>query len=146
MKTIQAISDKAAISLSFLCAIHCLAVPLLVVYLPTVAMSSLTAEASHLWLLIVVIPISAFAMLLGCRQHQRYRVMVVAGVGLSLLSVSALFGHDWFGESGERLLSLVGSSIIALGHFWNFKLCQADTNCDCSAHQQHVVSIRGTIP
>ncbi len=137
MKTIQVISDKAAISLSFLCAIHCLAVPLLVVYLPTVAISSLTDEALHLWLLGVVMPVSAFATVLGCQHHQRYRLVFIVGLGLSVLSVSVIFGHDWFGESGERLLSLIGAGIIAWGHFLNFKLCQTDTgmNCDCSSHK-----------
>jgi MerC mercury resistance protein len=138
MKNIQAISDKAAISLSFLCAIHCLVVPVLVVYLPTVVISSLTDETLHLWLLVVVMPVSAFAMVLGCQHHQRYRLVFIVGLGLSVLSGSAFFGHAWLGESGERLLSLIGAGIIAMGHFWNFKLCQTDTgmDCDCSTHNQ----------
>ncbi|BFM18074.1 MerC domain-containing protein [Maricurvus nonylphenolicus] len=134
MKTIQAYSDKAAISLSLLCALHCLAVPLLVVYLPTLALPALTGEALHLWLLVVVIPVSAFAMFLGCKQHQRYRLGFFVGTGLSVLFISAIFGHDWFGEMGERVLTLVGSSIIAFGHFQNFKLCQIDKDCECSSN------------
>lgn len=132
MKTIQAVSDRVAISLSFLCAIHCLAVPLLVVYLPTLALPFLTGEALHLWLLVVVIPVSALAMLLGCQQHQRYRLALFVGVGLAVLFVSAIFGHDWFGEMGERLVTLLGSSIIALGHVQNFKLCHVEKDC-CEA-------------
>lgn len=132
MKTIQTISDKAAISLSLLCAVHCLAVPLLVIYLPTLALPALTGEAFHIWMLVVVIPVSAFAMQLGCKQHQRYRLALFVGVGLAVLFISAIFGHDWFGEMGERLVTLLGSSIIALGHVQNFKLCQVEKDC-CEA-------------
>jgi hypothetical protein len=30
-----------------------------------------------------------------------------------------------FGEAGERIVTLIGSGLVALSHFRNFQLCQA---------------------
>ena len=131
MQDIQAITDKAAISLSVLCAIHCLALPLAVVFLPSAIALSLGDELIHQWMLAAVIPISAFALLMGCRKHQRYRLVIMGGVGLSVMVTAALAGHDLLGETGEKLLTVVGACVIALGHVWNYRLCQHQDKCEC---------------
>ena len=38
--------------------------------------------------------------------------------------ISALWGHDLFGESGEIASTLVGASVLSYGHIQNQKLCQ----------------------
>ncbi len=58
MRTIQNFTDKMAISLSLLCAIHCLALPLLIVLLPSITALQLYGEDFHLWMLLAVIPTS----------------------------------------------------------------------------------------
>jgi len=134
MKNIQSLSDKAAISLSLLCTIHCLGLPLAVVFLPSIAALPLADEAFHLWLLVAVVPISAYALTIGCKQHRRYRVFFTGAIGLSLLVIAALFGHDILGEAGEKTLTVIGTIVIALGHVWNYRLCQNKDDCSCSKH------------
>ncbi|MCY4039762.1 MAG: MerC domain-containing protein [Gammaproteobacteria bacterium] len=132
MKTLQEISDKMAIGLSLLCAIHCLAMPLAAVMLPSVAALSLDDELYHLWMLIAVFPVSAYALTLGCTKHKRYQLVLVGGAGLLLLGAAAFLGHDLLGHTWERLLTLIGASIIALGHFFNFRLCRRHEGCGCA--------------
>ena len=124
MKTIQAYSDKLAISLSFLCMLHCLALPALLIMVPSMTALQLDNEAFHLVMLIGVIPISLYALSVGCQLHQRYRLLAMGGVGLLFLIGAVTFGEAFFGESGEKILTLIGSLIIILGHYWNFRLCQ----------------------
>ncbi len=131
MKPLQEISDKAAISLSLLCAIHCLVTPLAAVMLPSIAALSLDDEGYHLWMLVVVLPLSAYALTMGCTKHKRYRLLLIGGAGLLLLGVAAFIGHDLLGRTWEILLTLVGAGIIALGHFFNFRLCQHHDACSC---------------
>lgn len=131
MKNIQAIADKTAVSLSLLCTIHCLAMPLVVVLLPTVAALPLADEAFHLWMIYAVLPISIYALTMGCKKHKRYRLLLIGGLGLSILVATALVGHEILGEVWEKSLTVLGASIIVLGHYWNYRLCQYQDRCGC---------------
>ena len=136
MKNLQVLSDKAAISLSLPCSIHCLAMPLAVVLLPSIAALPLEDEAFHLWVLYAVVPISAYALTMGCKRHKRYRVLLLGVIGLFILATTALLGHETLGEAWEKTLTVLGTSIIALGHLWNYRLCQHHTSCECSAQTE----------
>ncbi len=131
MLNLQAITDKAAISLSLLCTIHCLVLPLLVVSLPSIAALPLTDESFHIWMVIAVVPISAYALTMGCKNHKRYRVLFIGSIGLLILSVVAFFGHDLFGEVLEKVFTVIGAIVIAIAHIWNYRLCQHQNLCVC---------------
>ena len=130
MNKLQAIADKAAISLSFICTLHCLAVPFAVALLPTLAAINLEDEAFHLWMVIAVIPTSLLALSMGCKKHRDYRVPLLGITGLSLLILAAFFGHDLLGESVETAVTVLGAIIIAAGHLLNHRLCQ-HSRCEC---------------
>lgn len=117
-------ADRTAIGLSLVCAIHCLLLPVAVAVLPSATLIGLEDELFHRLLLIVVLPVSAFALISGLRKHRNRTVLIVGVTGLMVLIVGAAFGHDLFGETGERIVTLVGSALVALGHFRNFQLCQ----------------------
>ena len=68
MKTVQEYTDKFAIGLSMLCAIHCLLLPLLLIALPSISALQLQNEAFHFWMLATVIPTSLYALTIGCKK------------------------------------------------------------------------------
>ncbi|MTI12948.1 MerC domain-containing protein, partial [Sansalvadorimonas verongulae] len=70
MKTLQIVTDRLAISLSFLCLMHCLALPLLLVTLPSLTVLNLENELFHVGMVAFVIPTSLYALTLGCKKHQ----------------------------------------------------------------------------
>ncbi|MBF7073220.1 MerC domain-containing protein [Glaciecola sp. MH2013] len=116
-------SDKVAILLSFLCLMHCIALPLILVVLPTISvLLVLSDEQVHLWLVFTVIPISIFAIALGYKRHKRLMVFVSGALGLVLLVAAATFAHDVLGEAGEVALTVLGSILLAYSHFSNYKL------------------------
>lgn len=121
-QSLNSLSDKAAITLSTLCFIHCLALPLMIVLMPSVWLVSLNGERFHQLLLFAVLPISLFALWRGYRQHQQGMVLSVVLLGLVLLAASALLGHDMLGEWGEKLLTVMGAVTVALGHWWNYRV------------------------
>ena len=132
MKNIQSISDNTAISLSLLCIIHCLALPLIIVMLPALTTFNLEDEATHIWMLIAVVPISAYAMTMGCRKHNNYSIMILGTVGLTILVTTALLGYDILGETGESVSTTAGAAIIAVAHLLNQRLCRR-SNCQCES-------------
>ena len=121
--------DKAAIGLSFACALHCLMVPLLLAIFPSSTLSGLEDERVHLGLLALIIPISVFSLTLGCRVHRNLTVVAVGVTGICILCFSALLAHDMGGESLETAGTLLGSGIVALSHALNFKSCRAAHAC-----------------
>ena len=129
-KSLGPLADKSAIGLSLLCALHCLLLPVAVATLPAVSSLGLDDEAFHLWLVVVVLPISAFALLLGCRKHGRMFVLAIGGLGLAVLVSTPLLGHALLGESGERLLTLTGALLIAVAHVKNYRLCRSADSCE----------------
>lgn len=130
MNNIQAISDKAAIGLSFLCIAHCLALPLLVVLLPVLTAYNLQDEAVHWWMLSAVVPTSLYALTMGCKRHKTYSVVALGVFGLMILVATPFMGHELLGESGESILTTIGALIIASGHLINHRLCRS-ANCHC---------------
>ena len=121
--------DKAAIGLSFACSLHCLMVPLLLALFPSATLSGLEDERIHLGLLALIIPVSVFSLTLGCRLHRSLRVVALGVAGVCILVFSAFLAHDIGGDSLETAGTVLGSSIVALSHALNFKLCRSAHAC-----------------
>lgn len=138
MKNLLIFTDKTAIGLSLLCAIHCLAAPLFMVLLPTFAALQLNDELFHVWMVLAVVPTSVYALTMGCKQHKRYRLLIVGLLGLSCLIITAVLGEAFFGEAWEKILTLIGAGIIAYGHYKNYRLCQHQRNCACPEHRDEL--------
>jgi len=129
VKSTPFIFDKAAIGLSLFCAVHCLLLPVTLIMLPSLAATTFGGEEFHQWMLVAVLPISLLALTLGCRKHREMSIMLLGLMGLIIILVAALFGHDLFGEIGEKVATLLGASLIALSHVRNQSLCHQH-NCD----------------
>jgi len=115
--------DKVAVSLSVICAVQCLILPISLIFIPTISLLPLSDESFHKLLLFLVIPISAFAMIMGCKKHKSYNVIYYGIIGLGIMIISAIWGHDLLGKSGEIYSTLVGTSILSFGHLKNKRLC-----------------------
>jgi len=122
--TTQTICDKGAITLSLVCAAHCLVLPVLTVMTPSIMGYFVTDESFHRWLAFVVIPFSFIALTMGCKRHKSHAVAIFGVFGLLLLLFAAAFGHDVLGETGEKVATLIGAGCIALAHCQNYRLCQ----------------------
>jgi hypothetical protein len=46
-----------------------------------------------------------------------------------LLIFAALLGHDLIGESGEKILTLLGATLVAIAHWANFGRCKHNHGC-----------------
>ena len=130
----QAFTDKMAMSLSLLCALHCLVSPLIIVMLPSLAALQFDGEAFHVWMVLAVIPTSVYALTMGCKQHKRYRLLGLGLFGLLFLLSAVLLGEDLISDFWEKALTVIGAATIALGHYRNYRLCQHQEFCACPDH------------
>ena len=142
-------SDKLSICLSVCCILHCIALPFLILLIPSVASLWINDESVHIVLVLLAIPISLFAMSVSLRKHYNYKCIALAVIGLALL-VLAIFMHDigfggehghvehaneehgdgehghedhgGLGETLETVFTVLGGLILLSAHFLNIRL------------------------
>ena len=112
--------DQVAVALSGLCLLHCLALPFLVAVLPFLGQFS--DDHLHAEMLIVVIPISLVALALGYRRHHHTGIVVAGLIGLAVLTVGGTIAHNTYGLVADRTLTVIGSIVLAVTHYRNFRL------------------------
>ena len=121
----QKIIDNLGITISSVCAIHCLLLPAIFIIAPY---SFLASHEFHEALIYFILPCAAIAFILGCRKHGDVKVAIMGTLGVMLLASSLLF-HDIFHaeEHSEELITVLitiaGSVMLILSHLRNRKLC-----------------------
>ena len=126
-------SDKLAISLSLACVLHCFLAPTLLIFSYGVSSFSIESELIHYLILLLTIPISILALMLGYKNHKTFSFLITGVIGLSILILAITIGESILGEFGEKGLTLVGSIILAYAHYRNYRTCQ---NLDCTCHEE----------
>ena len=95
--------DKLSICLSLCCILHCIALPAIILMIPSFASLWINNEKVHVILVLFAVPISLFAMAKSLRVHHNYKCISLAVIGLSLL-VGAIFMHDInFGSESSHI-------------------------------------------
>ena len=123
IKFAQINNDKIAIGISIACVIHCFLVPSFIIFFPTFISFELDNELIHYLMLFFVFPISMIALSNGVKNHKKFSFFFIGMIGLFILICAVLFGESNLGETGEKALTLIGSIILSIAHFKNFKTC-----------------------
>ena len=128
--------DRIAIGLSAICAIHCVAFPLVAGFLPLLATTLHHGHVLHeFWfhqfILIFILPVSILALVAGYRCHKQIVPILISSIGLLCLVLVAIFAgtlisNNIIPHEGETWLTVVGGVIHAIGHVLN--LLAAKTN------------------
>ena len=128
----QVRADKLSISLSLACMIHCLLMPSFLILTSGFLALSIDNELIHKVFLIIVLPVSLYALITGYNNHKILSYLYIGIFGLWLLFFAVFFGEGVFGEFTEKTLTLLGSLIVASSHYKNYKACK---ELDCSCHE-----------
>ena len=128
----QVRADKLSISLSLACMIHCLLMPSFLILTSGFLALSIDNELIHKVFLIIVLPVSLYALIAGYNNHKILSYLYIGILGLWLLFFAVFFGEGVFGEFTEKTLTLLGSLIVASSHYKNYKACK---ELDCSCHE-----------
>ncbi|MEM1223771.1 MAG: MerC domain-containing protein [Verrucomicrobiota bacterium] len=141
--------DKIAVSMALLCAIHCLVTPLLLVLLPIISTTFFVHEDFHLWMLLLVLPTTTFAIFMGCRKHKDRWVASFSAVGLSILLLAVVqeqrnaalhaaesesvphcencardLAKEPIPMNASAWFNVLGGVFLASAHVRNYRLCQ----------------------
>ena len=128
----QVKADKLSITLSLACMIHCLLMPSFLVLTSGFFALSIDNEIIHKTFLIIVLPVSLYALISGYRNHKILSYFYLGTSGLWILVFAVFFGEGVLGEFAEKSLTFLGSIIVASSHYKNYKACK---ELDCSCHE-----------
>jgi hypothetical protein len=108
--------DRFGMMLSCLCAVHCV-LGLVIVAGLGLGGGLLLDPAIHRWGLLLATLIAGVAIGFGAVQHRRAAPFVVAMMGLSFMGGGLAVDHG----TEEAVLTVIGVSLVALGHLLNVK-------------------------
>ena len=108
--------DRLGLTLSCLCAVHCVA-SLVVVAGLGIGGTFLLDPSIHRYGLLVATLIAAVAIGLGALRHRRAAPFVTAMTGLSFMGGALAVPHG----VEEAVLTIIGVSLVAAGHVLNLR-------------------------
>ena len=119
--------DGAAASVSLLCLVHCLALPLIIAALPALSQVLTVPEGFHRGMALVALPASAVALLSGFRRHRSARAMALAVGGLGAIGWAAFCAET---AAAELVVTVLGSVLVSAAHVVNWALARGrDAQC-----------------
>ena len=142
--------DKLAISMSVICAVHCLVTPLIVTLLPIISTTFWVHENFHLWMVFLVVPTTTAAVFMGCRKHKDKPVAILSALGMAFIVFVAIYQYSFYAANPDldcracpsctqlglgsffnvtTVLNSVGGLFLDSAHFRNYKLCRK-ARCD----------------
>ncbi len=126
--------DGTGAVFSWICAVHCVAVPLIVSFLPFAWLSVLDNEIVEYVLVGTSLLIAAASLLPSyIRDHRKIRSIAIFAFGIGLIFLAdRLFEENL---AGKAVMLALGALTISLAHVLNRKLCRECTAC--SIHRPH---------
>ena len=125
----QEFVDNTGACLSFACAIHCMAMPLLVTILPLIGLGFLANERAELILIFGAIGLAIGSLVWGVRNHRRWRAFLILLVALVFITTSRTVVEGIF----EVVFYSIGGILLASAHLVNRHLCK---NCPASEPEE----------
>lgn len=112
--------EGTAISASFLCLLHCLALPLLLLALPAIAEAFVRSELFHIAVAALVVPAAVLAFTLGYRRHRALAPAMLGAAGVACVVIALAPALE--DSLSADLLTAAGSLLLIAGHLINWRL------------------------
>lgn len=123
--------DRLGAGLGIACAVHCLAMPLLIGVLPFLGLSWLASQTAETWFVSALVMTALIGVLWGMKRHGSVRVIATFAAAVALVGAGQALHEE--GQIGH-ILTILGSFAIAGAHLLNTHLCKtcpgsAEDNC-----------------
>lgn len=117
------IADRVGAGASLLCAIHCAALPFVLVMLPVIGLGFLANDLFEIGFVVLASVLAMVVLTRGFRRHQQPLPLTLAAIGIALLvlGVGDVVSHSLLVHSG---LVTVGGLSLASAHFFNSRSCR----------------------
>jgi hypothetical protein len=122
--------DRFGVYVSAACALHCLALPLLLAGVPAVGILVLIGEGLEMFLGIGAVLLAVACLCWGFRIHRKKHLFLTFAAAAAFILAGQLFAEGWL----ETTLVVTGALGLIGSHLLNRKLCRSCHSCDQHAH------------
>jgi MerC mercury resistance protein len=124
-------ADRFGASASFLCAVHCALLPLVIAVLPALGLGFLADHRYERGFIAFASVLALSTLLAGRRRHQRWQAFGFLLPGLTLLAAGISVDSDHASMLHAMLVGL-GGTLVAAAHLTNLRLAHAHVHdADC---------------
>lgn len=115
--------DRAGMTASAMCAVHCALLPMVITLLPLWGLEFLAEEWVELFMIGLALIIGVISLSVSFKKHHRRKMpLLLLAVGFGFI----LLGHLSYSELLEPILIPLGGLTIAVSHYinWRFSACR----------------------
>ena len=117
--------DNVGACVSFACALHCMATPLLIIALPLIGLGFLLSESVELVIIVVAVGLALGSLTWGYWHHRKWRIFLILGGAFGCIFIA----HFRVPEQYESIFTACGGILLMAGHLLNRRLCRACQHC-----------------
>ena len=125
--------DATGITISWICAAHCLAMPFVVSFLPLLGIYFLAHEGIEYVITALSIAVALVTLLPGYfKQHRKIRTLLLYASGICFV----IFADVLFAENlrAKIIFVITGAVLVSAAHFINQRLCRNCRRCENAHH------------
>jgi hypothetical protein len=127
------LADRFGATASFVCALHCAALPLLLAVLPALGLGFLADHAFERGFIAFASVLALSSLAFGFRRHRRFRAFWFLVPGVTLLVAGIVVDIDGRPLVHALLVSL-GGMLVALSHVTNLRLAHRHVHDAACGH------------
>lgn len=123
--------DRFGAGASFVCAVHCAALPIVIALLPAIGLGVFANHAFERGFIAVAALLAITSLLTGFRRHRRLRAFGFLVPGIACLLAGIAIDPDAHPVSHAALVS-IGGTLVAFSHLANLRLARRhvhDAHC-----------------
>lgn len=126
-------ADRFGAAASFLCAVHCALLPLVIAVLPMLGLGFLADHRFERFFIAFAGVLALSTLIIGFRRHQRYRAFWFLVPGIVLLITGILIDVE-HATVGHAVLVSIGGTLVALAHLVNLRLAHSHVHDAACGH------------
>ena len=117
--------DTVGACVSFACAVHCIALPLVITLLPLLGLGFLAGHAFESAMLIISVSLATASLCWGSSIHGNRQILLFLLAAILLFSI----GFFMFEGTNHWVLIGLGGFCLMTGHILNRRMCHACGHC-----------------
>ncbi len=121
--------DSFGMCASTICVAHCVLTPILLMAVPLAGITFLENEMLDRSLAVLAIFISFMAIRPGYRLHGNRKILLLAAFGVSCLLIAAFVAEHFWGETGDKVFTMIGGTALVITHCLNRSFCKSCNTC-----------------
>jgi len=125
-------ADRVGATASFLCAVHCALLPLVIAALPAIGLGFLANHRFERGFIAFASVLALTTLVVGFRRHRRFRAFWFLVPGILLLAAGITVDFEQSATVHAILVSL-GGTLVAVSHLTNLRLAHGhvhDAACE----------------